>query len=129
MRLKVLVRTTRAELTKFLEQRLAPGEYQIVAGSLDAPIMDQVLEQFPDILLFELAASESPENIVLHKIRKVHPYLKVIFLSQHSTPEDARIVEQGLFYYTAMADVEEILEVIQAAARAIQKEKRRGSWE
>lgn len=129
MLLKVLLRTTRLQLAQLLTDRLAPSDFRVVAETSDVPALDQVLDHCPDIFIFELAPSESPQSVFIQGAKKVNPCLKVIFLSQQSTFEDARIVEQGLFYYAVRPAIDEVIQVVEAAADAIRRErKRQSNW-
>ena len=127
MRVKVLVRTRQATLIRALQKELDSGEFEVLAGSLDTSAVDQVLDHYPDILVVEPSPRVSERTDAISIARKVCPHLKVILVARRSLPDDAKIVEQGLFYYTVRPAVGEIVQIVHAAARAIRRETERDS--
>lgn len=126
--MKVLLRTGRSHLCHSLARRLA-NELDVVTGDPGVPLLDLVNEHSPDIILVEPSPRESPADLGISSIKKACPHLKVIFASRGSTPGDAEIVEEGIFYYTVVPDLDEAFEVIRAAAAASRSEKKAmGRW-
>ena len=62
---------------------------------------------------------EKMPELVTSILRKVRPNLKIIALTPVSSPNDAKVIEQGIFYYLAKPVGDELVEAVQAAAKVI----------
>lgn len=86
-----------------------PGPDVIKAVSRDRPgiaVIDRIDER-PEAAQLEIAV-----------LKELWPGVEIIALSSKSSERDASVVEQGIFYYTAAAPIEEVVRVILAAERA-----------
>ena len=125
MRVKILVSTTQAAVAPALRQNLDRDEFEVSSGSPEVPAVDQILDYYPDILVVEPSPSRTLWSSVISTARKICPHLKIVLVTLRSSPDDAKIVEQGLFYYTVWPAVDELVQVVHAAARAIRRETAR----
>ncbi len=58
-------------------------------------------------------------------LKETWPDVEIIALSLRSTETDASVIEQGVFYYTAAAELGELVRVIHAAEQAATAKGRR----
>ena len=89
----------------------------------------------PDVV--EVARREQPQIAIIDGIHEraevalleiallkdLRPEVQIIVLSERSSVRDARIVEQGIFYYMTAPPGRELIRVIEAAARLLARKK------
>lgn len=115
---RILVSSADPALARFVGEALPGGAFEVLPVCLPKDVVEAVLDQSPALLLFEVDRRSGSPAATLRIIRKVRPGLRVIALSADSCPEDAEIVEVGLFYYATRPVGADLIQVIQAAARS-----------
>ena len=113
---RVLVSSLDPAVARFMSEVLPRDAFEVLPPCLPRNVVEAVLDHAPDILLFEVDRQAGPAAETLRVLRKVRPGLRIIVLSQDSRPEDADIVEAGIFYYDTKPAGEELVAVVKAAA-------------
>lgn len=98
----------------FLKKNLGTGEFDVFEVSSDSEVIQKNNEEYPDILLLDFDAVQMPRDTLVSILHKMNPDLEVILLTGVSSLEDAKAIEQGVFYYTTKPVGPEIIEVIKA---------------
>ncbi len=112
---RILVSSADPSLARFIDAALPGGAFEVLPSCLAKDAVEVVLDQSPDLLLFEVDRKSGSPAETLRIIRKVRPELRIIALSSDSCPEDAEIVEVGLFYYATRPVGADLVQVIEAA--------------
>ena len=114
----VVVSPSRA-LGVTLLRRLSPARFEVVDVEPGPGVVRAVCRNRPGIAVID-RIDERPEaaQLEIAVLKELWPGVQIIALSSNSSETDASIVEQGVFYYTAEAPVDEIVRVILAAHRA-----------
>lgn len=90
----------------------------MVQGKNDA-LLDLVGDERPDILVISVKSATPYIGVTLSALKKIHPTMKMIVISESPSDEDAQLIEMGIFYYSSGHVGEEIVQVVRAAARAL----------
>ena len=114
-----MVKSLDKELEALLNKSLDSKRYEIICDRSKFSTVKHVIDSVPDILLLELDPKEQTPELVISVLRDVRPNLKIIALAPVSSPNDAKVIEQGIFYYRAKPVGEELVEAVRAAAKAI----------
>lgn len=113
----ILVSSPDSRLARMLEAHLPQASFEIVAVQPGAAFVSAVRRHRPRIALLdrvhERADSAQMEIAVL---KDAYPKVRIIAVSQEPTSSDAKVVEQGLFYYLSAPVADELLRVVRAAA-------------
>lgn len=116
--LTVLVISPDPALSTFLEEKLHDSRYEIVncrpgskfaelASRSKIAIVDRINER-PEAARREIAV-----------LKKIDPTLPIIAVSEKSSDRDARVVNQGVFYYLAGYSEQKLLRIVYAAAESL----------
>lgn len=89
--------------------------WQLTIARSDVEILDRVAEGLPDFMILDLDATESRPAMIVSAVHHIKPSLRVIVLARRSKLEDAQVVEQGIFYYTAKTDTAEVVKLMQTS--------------
>lgn len=114
----VVVSPSRA-LGTALVRRLPSARFDVVDAEPGPDVIKAVSRNRPGIAVID-RIDERPEaaQLEIAVLKELWPGVEIIALSSNSSEIDASIVEQGVFYYTAAAPIEEVVRVILAAERA-----------
>ncbi len=118
-RIRVVIKSTDKELEVLLNSSLDSARYEIICDRSEFSTVKHVIDSVPDILVLELDPKEKMPELVISVLREVRPNLKIIALTPVSSPNDAKVIEQGIFYYLAKPLGEELVEAVRAAAKAV----------
>jgi DNA-binding response OmpR family regulator len=124
--MRVLVISPDRSLEQFLRRELSSAKCEIL-GSRPGPV------------LVEAARSARPEIAIIHwgdvrrqtaaleqaLLRAVRPDVRIILVSSAPSPDDAELVEAGVFYYMPVSPPVRLPDVVRAAARSIREESDR----
>jgi len=107
-------------------QRLSAERFEVVVVEPGPDVVRAVCRDRPGIAVID-RIDERPEaaQLEIAVLKEMWPGVEIIALSLHSSEADASIVEQGVFYYTGAASMDEIVRVIHAAERAAVSRKDR----
>ena len=101
----------------FLKNHLDAGEFEILEVSSDSDVIQKNNEEYPDILLLDFEAVQMPPDILVSVLHKINPHLQVILVAGVSSLEDAKAIEQGVFYYTSKPIGTEVIEALKAGRK------------
>ena len=110
----VLIMSKDPECINFLREHLDEKEFDMLEATSDSEVIQKNNEEYPDILLLDFESINMPADILVSVLHKINPHLEVIFITGASSLEDAKAIEQGVFYYTSKPVGPEIIEVIKA---------------
>jgi DNA-binding NtrC family response regulator len=117
---RVLMSLSDNKLGEAIQERLNAGEFDLLKVNPSSELLPVVCNETPDILVFELDPYERFIEWLIFVLKKLRPNLKIIAFSESSSRMDARVIEQGIFYYMTKPTSEEIVQVVQAAAKAVE---------
>jgi CheY-like chemotaxis protein len=120
--LRVLVISPDIALGDLLRKGLPERDFQVIACGPGPAFMEAARREHPEIAVIDRVNDRpdmaSMEILVLKDIR---PNIRIIALSGSSSPQDARIVEHGVFFYMATPTGAEVIQVIEAAAKTFRR--------
>lgn len=118
--IRVLVDSTDSATATFLRGRLDPHRFRFVMLKPDADLETLARRTRPQIAVIDqIHARQEVVRARIGTLKQICPDIRVIAVSEQSSPRDGRVVEQGLFYYLALEAGPELVRVIEAAARSI----------
>ena len=128
MSLRVLVGSSDPGVAKSLDVGLPPQSYELMPTCPFQKVVETVADGHPDVLVLDIEGQGSIlSGEVVHLLRSVQPALRIVILNAVSSFHDAEVIEEGVFYYmTKPADGSRLVEVVEAAGRAVlrRREKR-----
>lgn len=131
---RILLNVSDRELVETLKNRLPSEKFDITCAYINMgesssnqsmQIFNLVIDESPDILIFEIGLNGQTPDVIISAIKKVRPNIKIIALSRSPSTKDADVIEQGVFYYMGEPDSEELVQVIQAATNALERSRRK----
>ena len=116
------------DIRSLLQTGLSGDDFEITLLDDDGKLLDLVCDERPDILIMNIGSKMTYADVTLSALKKIHPGMKVIIVSESPSDMDARLVEMGVFYYLSGQVNHEIIQVVRAAARALEssRTKRKG---
>ncbi len=113
----VLIKSSNQETLELLRGSLPAEHFKVVILEAEASFVEVVRSERPEIAVID-CVDQSPDaaQLEIDVLKSVRPDVRIIALSENPSPNDARIVERGLFYYLANPTASDLLRVIEAAA-------------
>jgi DNA-binding response OmpR family regulator len=114
----VLVISSVPPLAGWLEERLSPERFT-VCGALPGPELVAAVRQCrPDVAVLDgIHARPGLAQLEVALLKDQCTGVQIIALSDDSSELDGGVIEQGIFCYLAGHTLEELVRVIEAAAR------------
>lgn len=100
--------------------RVLPGDRFELSEVRPGPgVVSTVRRERPNVAVVD-RIDERPQaaQLEIAALKELCPEARIIVLSGKSSDEDAKVVEQGIFYYMAAPRVSDLVRVIQAAENA-----------
>lgn len=117
---KVLVCSPSGGIQNFVKYQLPVSEFSVVAVQPGPEFVETARREHPDIAVIDCVPNRlDAAQMEIAFLKDTRPDVRIIVLSEESSVEDARIVEQGIFYYMTAPPGMELIQVILAAARFI----------
>ncbi len=115
--IRILLVDDEADLVEFLAHLLLKRGYTVTATNSGAEAIEAVEAQIFDVALVDLKMPRMDGIQVLNQIRKIQPFLEVIMLTGHGSPNSALEAGrlQAFRYMLKPYKIEELLEQIQEA--------------
>jgi len=106
-------------LSEALAGVLPEDRFVVAAATPGSGVMATVRRERPHVAIVD-RIDERPQAAPLEiaALKELCPDARIIVLSVRSSDEDAKVVEQGIFYYMAAPQVSDLVRVIHAAASA-----------
>ncbi len=121
--MRVLVISPDCTLEEYLKRELASSEYEIVGTRPGWGVVETGRRERAPIAVIDRADERrEAASLELALLRDARPDVRVIVLSAEPSTEDARLVEQGVFFYLSASPPVRLPDVIRAAARSIREE-------
>ncbi len=122
---KVLVDSPDAAMGEFLKDQLPRSEYRVISTRPGPAFIGAAHCELPDIAVID-RVHERPDAALMEVavLKEVRPDIRIIVLSERSSPKDAGIVEQGIFFYMTRPEISGLVQVIEAAAKAVANKKK-----
>ena len=111
----LVVTKERAYLDYFAVPR---ADLAVFVAATAGHALDLLFEKRPDVLLLDLEGCELPGLHLLHAARRLRRGIVTVVLSPNPSEDDAGILQEGVFYYSAKPPDPAALEVVLAAAQA-----------
>ena len=124
--MRVLVISPDAGLEEFLTRELPPDEFEIVGTRPGPGMVPAARRGHADIAVVDRVDSRrDAAALELAVLRDVRRDVRLIVVSGAPSPEDARLVEDGIFYYLPASPPVRLPELVRAAARSIAEARQR----
>jgi DNA-binding NtrC family response regulator len=122
-RLKLLVISSADETGEWLEGRLDSRAYGVSTVRPGPGLIAAVREARPDVAVLEgIDTRPRAAQMEVALLKDQCPGVQIIAMSGNSSEYDAGVVEQGIFFYLAGCSREELLRLVEAAAREWEKQ-------
>ena len=121
-RVRVFVSSPSKLVWDFLKDRLPAARFSVTAVQPGATFLETVRREHPDIAVIDcFEKNVEAAQLEISLLKDIQPEVRIIALSKESSPEDALIVELGVFYYMTAPVGMELVQVIEAAAGSISR--------
>ena len=121
--MRVLVISPDRTLEDYLSTQLSAAEFEVLGTRPGGNVIEIARRERPQVAVIDGAdARAEAAALELAVLRDVRADVRIVVVSRMPSSEDARLVEQGVFFYLAASPPVRQPEVIQAAARAIREE-------
>jgi len=126
--LKVMVVETGPATGHYLNVHLPRSRFEVSSCAPGKGFLAEAKATRPDIVVLD-RFDERPRaaEVELELLKEIRPEVRVIAVAGESSPNDARLLEQGVFFYMAEDEGPAIVQVIEAAARSLEARKDPGS--
>ena len=114
---RLLISSDDARIVQMLKRHLPMSRFTIVEVG-----PDDVLSATDDSALFHIAVidhvSSRPDTTrrQIAALKRINPLVRIIAITEQSTPADAWVIEQGLFFYLTSPVNNQLVRVVEAAA-------------
>lgn len=114
----VVVSPSRA-LGAALVRRLSAARFEVIDVEPGPDVVKAMCRGRPGIAVIDrIDERREAAQLEIAVLKEIWPGVEIIALSSNSSEADASIVEQGVFFYSATASVDEVVRVIHAAEQA-----------
>lgn len=118
-RTNVLVVSSGSLIGEWLASRLRRDQFTVRTVRPGAALIEAVRSRQPHLaVLDQIDAHPETAQLAVALLKDRNPGVRIVALSDASSEADGEVVEQGIFCYLASCSREELLRVIEAAARA-----------
>ena len=118
--IQLLVDSPNPTTTVFLRGRLDGDRFRIVSVAPDTDFVDLARRVNPQIAVIDgIHDRQETARARITALKEISPDVRVIAVSGNSSTRDVRVVELGVFYYLTLAVGNELVRIIEAAARAL----------
>lgn len=119
----VLVISPDRSLERFLRRELSPVEFQVLGTEPEAAMIDVARRTRPEIAVIHVGNLRRDTACLAQAIlRALRPDVRIILVSSAPSPDDAQLVEAGVFYYMPASPPLRLPDVVRAAARSVREE-------
>lgn len=127
MPLRVLTGSSDPSVAKILDEGLARRDYELLPSCPFQKVVEAVGDGCPDVLVLDIEGQGSIQAKELVRIlRKISPALRIVVLSAISAFEDGEVIEEGVFYYMTKPAGGMLVEIVEAAGRAVLRKRLEG---
>lgn len=101
----------------WLRTALDPASFLVVEAAFGAQFLPAVRMHHPDVAIIDLALGHDAASMMISILKSMSHAARIVVLSFEPSRDDARVIEQGIFYYLADPEEGRLVEVVRAAAR------------
>jgi len=124
--MRVLVISSDRSVEEFLRRELSPAEFDVSGVRPGAAVIRASRSMRPEIAVVQRGdACREATALELAVLRDARPEVRIILLSRVPSPDDALLVEQGVFYYMPASPALRLPDVVRAAARSLREQSER----
>lgn len=125
--IRVLINSPDIEMAPALRKALGSesGMYSVSDARPGPVFVRTVRGDKTDIVVFD-RVHEHPEatQVEIAIVKDIRPEARIIVISGESSEKDAKIIEQGVYYYLTSGAGPELIRVIKAAAKSLGAEQK-----
>ena len=123
-KLSVLLVDDKEEFISALSQRLVLYGMEVCTATRGEDALAILQEKTVDVVVLDVVMPGMSGLEILRRIKDIFPHIQVVLLTGHGTTKDGiEGMRQGAFdYLMKPVDIEELIEKMKAAAKAIVKE-------
>lgn len=116
----ILVDSPDPNTVEFLRKRLSDDRFNIIIANEGQLFGEFAHQEQPQIAIIDrIHERQEIAQQQIAALKKMCPGVRIIAISEESSPDDASIVEQGLFYYLTLPVGEDLIRVIEAGATGL----------
>ncbi len=124
--MRVLVISPDRGLEGFLGRELSPAEFEVLGSQPGPAVVRAARAAPPEIaVVYRGDACREATALALALLRDLKPDVRLILVTGVPSPEDAPLLEDGVFYYMPASPPVRLPDVVRAAARSIREEAER----
>lgn len=121
--MRVLVISPDGSLEDYLRRELETMEFAVAGTRPGADVVETARRQRPQIAVVDrVDTRREAAALELAVLRDVQADVRIILVSPRPSPEDAWLVERGVFFYLSASPPLRLPELVRAAAHAIREE-------
>jgi len=115
----VLVFTHDSSLPSRLSEQLDATRYRVVAVDRAGEVIPMARQERPGVaVLDQIHHHREAILMMVELLRELDPDIRIIGISEQPSPDDAEVVEKGLFYYMTAPTTGRLVSIVQAAVRS-----------
>jgi DNA-binding NtrC family response regulator len=117
---RILINSPDEDVARVLQSGLEPQAYLVTDVRPGPAFVRTVREEWSDIVIID-RVHERPDaaQVEIEVVKGLRPEARIIVISGESSEKDAKIIEQGVYYYLTSGTVPELIRVIKAAAKSL----------
>jgi DNA-binding NtrC family response regulator len=118
--LRILVNSPDEQMARTLQSGLDTETYFVTDVRPGPPFVRTVRGLWSDIVIID-RVHERPDaaQVEIEVVKGLRPEARIIVISGESSERDAKIIEQGVYYYLSSGTIPELIRVVKAAAKSL----------
>lgn len=127
--IRILVDSPDPKTVEFLKKQLSDARFKIIATNKGQHFLELARREQPHIVVIDRIHER--QEIVRQQIMALHevrPEIRIIAISEQSSPNDAPVIEQGLFYYLTLPIGAELIRIIEAGVIGLMQQYYKSPW-
>jgi DNA-binding NtrC family response regulator len=118
--LRILVNSPDEAVARALEDGLDPEVFLVTDVRPGPGFVRSVRGECSDIVIIDRVNERlDAAQVEIEVVKGFRPEARVIVISEESSEKDAKIIEQGVYYYLTSGTVSELIRVVKAAAQSL----------
>lgn len=127
--IRILVDSPDPKTVEFLRKQLSDARFKIISTNKSQQFLELARQEQPHIVVID-KIHERQETVLqqIISLNESRPEIRIIAISEQSSPNDAPVIEQGLFYYLTLPVGAELIRIIEAAVTEFMHEYYKSPW-
>ncbi len=123
--IRILINSPNEDVTRVLRSGLDPEAYWVTDVRPGPAFVRTVRGEWSDIVIIDRVHERSDAaQVEIEVVKSLRPQARIIVISGESSEKDAKIIEQGVYYYLTSGTVPELIRVIKAATESLGVEQK-----